>query len=345
MMIEELSDIFKLAEEALKQAVDSQAVEAIRVQYLGKKGPIQQVMKSMKELTGEQKKEVGKTLNILKEQLEKNIEAKKAQLTVKEIEKNIMSQTVDITAPAKKMQCMGNFHPLNQIIREMEQFFSTMGYQTVIGPEVELDYYNFEAVNIAKDHPARDMQDTFYLNPNELLRTHTSGIQARTLEKLKEKKMPIKIISPGKVYRRDDDDATHSHQFMQIEGLYVGENISMADLKGTLQALVTHIFGQGRKIRMRASYFPFVEPGVEVDVSCAKCEGLGCSVCKQTGYIEILGAGLIHPNLLEVAGIDSKKYSGFAFGMGPDRIAMLKYGVTDIRSFYTNDLRFLRQFQ
>ena len=217
-----------------------------------------------------------------------------------------------------------------------------MGYEIAEGPEVEKDYYNFEAMNLPKGHPARDMQDSFYISEEILLRTHTSPVQARTMEAKKGE--PIRIICPGKVFRRDTDDATHSHQFMQIEGLVIGENIRMSDLKGTLDALAKKMFGEEREIRLRPSFFPFTEPSVEVDVSCHKCGGKGCNVCKQTGWIEILGAGMVHPNVLEMAGYDSTKLSGFAFGIGAERIAMLKYGVDDIRHFYTNDVRFLSQF-
>ncbi|GBU10498.1 phenylalanine tRNA synthetase alpha subunit [Erysipelotrichaceae bacterium] len=342
--LQEMLDNAKNKISEITDANEFKKLEEIRIQFLGKKGPIQEVMQQMRTLTNEQRKEMGQYVNTIKTEISALVDAKKAELEIKIVEEKIASESIDITLPGRIMPKYTGFHPLNQIVRDIEDFFSTMGYQTIQGPEVELDYYNFEAVNIPKNHPARDMQDTFYISPEQLLRTHTSGVQARTLEKADVNNFPIKFISPGKVYRRDDDDATHSHQFMQIEGMYIGENISMAQLRGTLQAFVDHLFGEGRKIRMRPSYFPFVEPGVEVDVSCAKCGGSGCNICKGPGYIEILGAGLVHPQLLEIAGIDSAKYSGFAFGMGPDRVAMLKYGVEDIRNFYTNDLNFLKQF-
>ena len=230
-------------------------------------------------------------------------------------------------------------------MEEIEDLFIGMGYQVVEGPEVELDHYNFEMMNLPKTHPARDMQDTFYIDSEVLLRTHTSPVQARTMEKHDFSQGPLKMISPGKVFRRDSDDATHSHQFHQIEGLVVDKHVTMADLKGTLQAFARTLFGAEREIRLRPSYFPFTEPSVEVDVSCFKCGGDGCNVCKHTGWIEILGAGMVHPNVLEMAGIDSSVYSGFAFGLGPDRVAMLKYNIDDIRHFYQNDLRFLSQFK
>ncbi len=229
------------------------------------------------------------------------------------------------------------------IVEEIEDLFIGMGYTVAEGPEVEKDYYNFEALNLPKGHPARDMQDSFYITEETLLRTHTSPVQARTME-LAKGKGPIKIICPGKVYRRDTDDATHSHQFTQIEGLVIDENIRMSDLKGTLNVFAKKMFGEDREIRLRPSFFPFTEPSVEMDISCKICGGKGCRVCKGTGWIEILGAGMVHPNVLEMAGFDSKKYTGFAFGMGPERIAMLKYGIDDIRHFYTNDTRFVTQF-
>lgn len=238
----------------------------------------------------------------------------------------------------------GCHHPLTAVVEQIEDVFIGMGYEVAEGTEVEKDYYNSEALNLPKDHPARDMQDTFYITEETLLRTHTSSVQARTMENNKEKG-PIKIICPGKVYRRDDDDATHSHQFMQIEGLVIDKNIRMSDLKGTLQVFVKKMFGEDREIRLRPSFFPFTEPSVEMDISCMMCHGKGCGTCKGTGWIEILGAGMVHPNVLEMAGYDSKEYQGFAFGMGAERIAMLKYGVDDIRHFYTNDVRFLQQFK
>ena len=230
-------------------------------------------------------------------------------------------------------------------MEEIEDTFVGMGYQVIEGTEVESDHYNFERMNLPKDHPARDMQDTFYISDDLLLRTHTSPVQARTMEKHDFSKGALRMISPGKVFRRDTDDATHSHQFHQIEGLVVDKGITMGDLKGTLEVLLKELFGADRNIRLRPSYFPFTEPSVEVDVSCFKCGGAGCNVCKHTGWIEILGAGMVHPDVLEMSGIDSKEYSGFAFGLGPDRIAMLRYGVNDIRNFYSNDVRFLEQFK
>ena len=328
----------------LKSAQEFPILEEIRVKIQGKKGPIQQAMGQMRDLSQEERKAFGAQVNVIKQEIAQLIEAKKEVLEMALITEKIAREKIDITMPAKIGVVPGVQHPLNKIARDVEAFFLTMGYNKVEGPEIEKDYYNFEAVNIHKDHPARDMQDTFFIDAENLLRTHTSGMQSRTLEKTVETDFPIKIISPGKVYRRDDDDATHSHQFMQIEGMYIGEKISVADLKGTLQALAEHLFGKDKKIRLRPSYFPFTEPSIEVDVACTRCNGAGCSICKHTGYIEILGSGMTHPSVLEKAGIDSEKYCGFAFGIGADRIAMLKYGVEDIRHFYTNDVRFIKQF-
>ena len=253
------------------------------------------------------------------------------------------SETLDVTLPGHAPK-KGVRHILTQTAEEIEEIFLGMGYEIVDGYEVETDHYNFERMNLPKDHPARDMQDTFYVTNEVLLRTHTSPMQARTMDQHDFSKGGLRMIAPGRVYRRDTDDATHSHQFHQVEGLVVDKNITMADLKGTLELVIQKMFGADREIRLRPSYFPFTEPSVEVDVSCFKCGGKGCNVCKYTGWIEILGAGMVHPNVLEMSGIDSKEYSGFAFGMGQERIAMLRYGINDIRGFYQGDLRFLEQF-
>ncbi|MNW52984.1 Phenylalanine--tRNA ligase alpha subunit [compost metagenome] len=252
------------------------------------------------------------------------------------------AEKVDVTLPGRKLK-QGAVHPLNQVIQDIEDIFIGMGYRVAEGPEVEMDYYNFEALNLPKNHPARDMQDSFYLTEELLMRTHTSPVQVRTMEAMKGE-VPLKVICPGRVYRRDDDDATHSFQFHQIEGLVVGKRIRMSDLKGTLLEFTRKMFGPTTQIRLRPSFFPFTEPSVEVDVTCVKCSGNGCRVCKQTGWLEILGSGMVHPRVLEMSGYDSEEYSGFAFGMGVERIAMLKYGVDDIRHFFSNDMRFLGQF-
>lgn len=335
----------KLKQEALDAIEKSETLQKLqqaRIDFLGKKGPLQNVMKELKALSVEEKKAIGKNINELKTLLEEKITLKKASLEEKEILERIENEKIDISLEANYFK-QGNLHPLTRTQKELEDIFIAMGYDVAKITEVELDLYNFERANIPADHPARDMQDTFYIDDERLLRTHTTAVQMRYLEQHADK-LPIKVICPGKVYRRDDDDATHSHQFMQIEGLVVGENVRMSDLKGTLKLMANEMFGEGREIRFRPSYFQFTEPSVEVDVSCHICSGKGCNVCKHTGWIEILGAGMVHPKVLEMAGIDSTKYSGFAFGAGIDRIAMLKYGIDDIRHFFTNDIRFLKMF-
>lgn len=338
-MLQKLKDA---ALQAINEANTLSELTQIRVEYLGKKGPLQNVMKELKSLSVEEKKEVGKNINELKTLLETEIAHKKEILEEKEMLEKIATEKIDISLEANYFR-QGNLHPLSKTQKQLEDIFTAMGYDIAKTTEVELDLYNFERANIPADHPARDMQDTFYIDAQRLLRTHTTAVQMRYLE-AHAQQLPIKVICPGKVYRRDDDDATHSHQFMQIEGLVVGENVRMSDLKGTLQMMVNEMFGAGKEIRFRPSYFQFTEPSVEVDVTCHICGGKGCNVCKQTGWIEILGAGMVHPKVLEMAGIDSTKYSGFAFGAGIDRIAMLKYGIDDIRHFFTNDIRFLKMF-
>ncbi|MDD1510701.1 phenylalanine--tRNA ligase subunit alpha [Priestia megaterium] len=336
----------ELQQEAIAKVEAANALKElndVRVAYLGKKGPITEVLRGMGKLSAEERPVMGALANEVREAIASKIEEKQTALEAAEVERKLASETIDVTLPGRPVKA-GTHHPLTSVVEEVEDLFLGMGYEVAEGPEVEQDYYNFEALNLPKGHPARDMQDTFYITEETLLRTHTSTVQARVMNK-NEGKGPVKIICPGKVYRRDDDDATHSHQFMQIEGLVVDENIRMSDLKGTLEVFVKKMFGADREIRLRPSFFPFTEPSVEVDVSCAKCGGKGCNVCKQTGWIEILGAGMVHPNVLEMAGYDSTKYRGFAFGIGVERIAMLKHGVDDIRHFYTNDVRFLDQFK
>ncbi|MFD1735957.1 phenylalanine--tRNA ligase subunit alpha [Bacillus salitolerans] len=338
--------LLELKQEALDQVEasrDLKTLNDIRVSFLGKKGPITEVLKGMGKLPAEERPIVGEVANKVREAISNAIEGKQATLEKAEVEKKLASQKIDVTLPGRPVR-KGSKHPLTAIIQEIEDLFIGMGYTIAEGPEVEKDYYNFEALNLPKGHPARDMQDSFYITEETLLRTQTSPMQVRTMEK-HEGRGPIKIICPGKVYRRDNDDATHSHQFTQIEGLVVDENIRMSDLKGTLKVFAQKLFGEDREIRLRPSFFPFTEPSVEMDISCKICNGKGCNVCKGTGWIEILGAGMVHPNVLEMAGFDSKKYTGFAFGMGPERIAMLKYGIEDIRNFYINDRRFIEQFR
>ena len=336
-----------LKEEALAKIKASENLDSlnqVRVAYLGKKGPLTEVLRGMKDLSAEERPKIGALANVVRDEITTMLEEKKALLEMEKINQALAAETVDVTLPGNHVG-VGQPHVLTQIIEEIEDLFIGMGYSIIEGPEVEEDRYNFEMMNLPKDHPARDMQDTFYITEEVLLRTHTSPVQARTMEKHDFSKGPLRMISPGRVYRRDSDDATHSHQFHQIEGLVVDEQITMGDLKGTLELFAKHLFGAEREIRLRPSYFPFTEPSVEVDVSCFKCGGAGCNVCKHTGWIEILGAGIVHPNVLEMAGIDAAKYSGFAFGLGPDSVAMLKYGIDDIRHFYQNDVRFLNQFK
>jgi len=313
----------------------------VRVKYLGKKGYIQELSSIMGSLSIEEKKEYGMFLNDFKNEVNELLEKKRQELEELELNKKLEAEKIDITLPATDIP-VGTFHPLTRVIEEIEELFVSMGYDVVEGPEIELDLYNFEKLNLPKGHPARDAQDSFYITEEVLLRTHTSPVQARIMEANKDKG-PIRIICPGKVYRRDED-ATHSHQFTQIEGLVIDEGISMAHLKGTLEIFAKKMFGEDRTIRFRPSFFPFTEPSIEADVSCFKCDGKGCPLCKYTGWIEILGAGMVHPNVLRMSGYDPEKYTGFAFGMGPERIAMLKYGINDIRHFYTNDMRFLKDF-
>lgn len=341
-----MQKIAKIKEEAWKELAelaDLNAVEAYRLSYFGKKGIIQSLMAEMKNLPKEEKPQFGQAVNEFKTGLAKQLESKKASLAASALEAELLKEKIDITLDAYTPYT-GCLHPLTLVTNALEDCFIGLGYKVAEGPEVELDYYNFEKANIPKGHPARDMQDSFFIDPNTLLRTHTTAIQMRELEAA-QGKLPIKLICPGKVYRRDNDDATHSHQFMQCEGLVVGEGITLADLKGTLQFMVDSLFGEGRKIRFRPSYFPFTEPSVEVDMSCHICGGKGCPICKGTGWIEILGSGMVHPNVLKTAGIDPVKYSAFAFGVGIERIAMLKYGIKDIRDFYTDERKFLADFK
>ncbi|QTD41490.1 phenylalanine--tRNA ligase subunit alpha [Sporosarcina sp. Te-1] len=334
----------QLKEEALNKIQDAQGVKElndVRVAYLGKKGPITDLLKGMGKLPAEERPKMGALVNLVRETVTEALESRMALLEEAAIQAQLENESIDVTLPGRPAPA-GNHHPLTRVVEEIEDFFISMGYEIAEGPEVEKDYYNFEALNLPKGHPARDMQDSFYISEDILLRTHTSPVQARTMEAKKGE--AIKIICPGKVYRRDNDDATHSHQFTQIEGLVVGENIRMSDLKGTLDLFAKKMFGADREIRLRPSFFPFTEPSVEMDISCFKCGGAGCNVCKKTGWIEILGAGMVHPNVLKMAGYDPSVVTGFAFGMGPERIAMLKYGVEDIRHFYTNDIRFISQF-
>lgn len=341
-MKEQLVAIQEEALEKVTSAEDSKQLQEIRVSYLGKKGSITKVLKGMGKLSPEERPVIGQVANTVRDAITSAIEEKAEKLELVALEKQLEEEAIDVTLPGRPVN-IGGPHLLTSIVEEIEDLFIGMGYEIKEGPEVETDYYNFEALNLPKNHPARDMQDTFYITNELLLRTHTSPVQARTMQEYKGQQ-PVKMICPGKVYRRDNDDATHSHQFTQIEGLYVDKHVRMSDLKGTLDKFAKKMFGEEREIRLRPSFFPFTEPSVEMDISCKVCGGEGCNVCKGTGWIEILGGGMVHPRVLEMAGYDPKVYSGFAFGMGPERIAMLKYGVSDIRNFYTNDVRFLKQY-
>jgi phenylalanyl-tRNA synthetase alpha chain len=341
-MKERLEALKLQALEELEQVQDNPALNEMRIKYLGKKGALTEILRGMGSLSAEERPVIGLVANDVRAAIEQVMEAKQNEFSRLETENRLRAETIDVTLPGRPRQS-GAVHPLNKVIQEIEDIFIGMGYTIEEGPEVEQDYYNFEALNLPKDHPARDMQDSFYITEDILMRTHTSPVQVRTMEALKGQ-VPVKIICPGRVYRRDDDDATHSHVFTQIEGLVIDEHIRMSDLKGTLLQFVQEMFGKHTQIRMRPSFFPFTEPSAEVDVTCVMCKGKGCRVCKQTGWLEILGSGMVHPRVLEMAGYDPDQYSGFAFGMGVERIAMLKYGIDDIRHFYTNDLRFLKQF-
>lgn len=337
----DINNIIEKAKEEFTKAKDENELNQVKTNYLGKKSPISEVLASMKELSVELKKEIGLKVNQAKKTIEDLFNERKNALKEQEINQKINAEAIDVTLPGANLH-LGTLHPLTQTIMELEDMFLGMGYEIADGPEVEEDYYNFELLNLPQEHPARDMQDSFYIDVKHLLRTQTSAIQAREL--LKKNGKPVKLICPGKTYRRDLDDATHSHQFMQMEGLVVGPDISIADLKGNLLLMANKMFGEGRKIRLRPSYFPFTEPSMEVDVSCAKCDGAGCNMCKGTGYIEVLGAGMVNRHVLEMCGYD-KELQGFAFGVGIERVAMLKDKIEDIRNFYLNDTRFLEQFK
>ena len=340
-MKEQISKIQKEALENVKNSKDLKELNDIRVKYLGKKGELTLLLRQMGSLSAEERPIMGAAVNTAKQEVEEKIQEKEEALRKLEMEEKLEKEEIDITLPSQKIT-RGSKHPLNRVIEEVEDLFVSMGYDVVSGPELETDEYCFERLNLPKGHPARDMQDSFYITADYLLRTQTSSVQARTMMANKEKS-PIRVIVPGKTFRREDD-ATHSHQFNQVEGLVVDKNISLADLKGTLEVFMKKMLGQNTELRFRPSYFPFTEPSYEVDVTCFKCGGKGCNLCKQTGWIELLGSGIVHPNVLKMNGYDPEKYSGFAFGVGLDRLALFKYGITDIRLLYQNDVRFLKQF-
>ena len=336
-----IEEIKKLIEEKTKNINTLEELQNVKSQFLGKNGYITEIQSMIKEIPNEEKKEFGIKVNEIKTLFNSKYDEIKNKLENEEIERKLEKDSIDITLPSEKINT-GSIHPFNRIIEEVEDLFVSMGYDVVDGPEVETDEYCFKRLNVPDGHPARDAQDTFYITEEYLLRTQTSSAQAHTMEE-NEEKSPIRMICPGKVYRRDDD-ATHSHQFGQVEGLVIDKDISLADLKGTLEIFAKRLLGESTKVRFRPSYFPFTEPSVEVDLSCFKCAGKGCSLCKETGWIEVLGAGMVHPDVLKMGGYDPDKYTGFAFGTGLDRLAMFKYNIPDIRYLYTNDIRMLREF-
>lgn len=340
-MREKLVKIKSQADEAVQKAVDLNELNEVRVKFLGKKGALTQVLRGMGGLSAEERPVIGQLANEVREYLEKVLEDKQAVLKEEAKAQRLAAETIDITLPGRPV-LLGKRHPLTAVLDEIKTIFLGLGFEIEEGPEVETDYYNFEALNLPKEHPARDMQDSFYITAETLLRTHTSPVQPRTMEK-KAPQVPVKVIAPGKVYRRDDD-ATHSPMFHQVEGFIIDQNISFSDLKGTLLTFSRQMFGEDREIRLRPSFFPFTEPSAEVDISCIMCHGKGCRVCSGTGWLEILGSGMIHPRVLSMSGYDPKVVTGFAFGMGVERITMLKYGIDDLRLLFENDLRFLGQF-
>ncbi|SCX94442.1 phenylalanine--tRNA ligase subunit alpha [Butyrivibrio hungatei] len=340
-MISEQLD--KIREEALKQIKGSDGLEKlneIRVNFLGKKGELTSILKSMKDVAPEDRPKVGQLVNETREAIEKVLEETKNKMEAAARDAKLKAEVIDVTLPAKKNK-VGHCHPNTIALEEVERIFTGMGYEVVEGPEVEKDYYNFEALNIPADHPAKDEQDTFYINGDLLLRTQTSSTQVHEMEK---GKLPIKMIAPGRVFRADEVDATHSPSFHQVEGLVIDKNVTFADLKGTLAEFAKQLFGPETKTKFRPHHFPFTEPSAEMDVSCFKCGGKGCRFCKGEGWIEILGCGMVHPHVLEMSGIDPNEYTGFAFGVGLERIALLKYEIDDMRLLYENDIRFLNQF-
>lgn len=340
-MRQRLERIREEATRAIAGAASEEQLKELRVRYLGKKGELTAVLRGMGGLPEEERPAMGELANRTRELLEELLEERSRALGALELERRLKEEKVDVTLPGQPLPA-GHLHPLSLVQAEIEDIFLNVGFEVVEGPEVELDYYNFEALNIPKDHPARDMQDSFYFGENTLLRTQTSPVQIRTMERV-QPRLPIRVIAPGRVYRRDDD-ATHSPMFHQVEGLVVDRGITMGDLKGTLLAFAREMFGRDREIRLRPSYFPFTEPSAEVDVSCIVCGGKGCRACKHSGWLEILGAGMVHPRVLANGGYDPGEVTGFAFGMGIERVAMLKYGIDDLRIFFQNDYRFLRQF-
>ena len=339
-MQNELNQLVEAAEQAINQAADLKSLDDIRVSYLGKKGSITERMKSLGKLPKEEKPAAGQAINVAKQAVQKSLEARKETLNNAELEAKLSSETIDVTLPGRG-QHAGGLHPVTRTMERIEELFSQMGFEVATGPEIEDEFHNFEALNIPETHPARAMHDTFYFPDGRLLRTHTSPVQVRTM---KEKAPPLRVIAPGRVYRCDSD-ITHTPMFHQVEGFMVDENVSFTDLKAILIDFLQKFFEQENlSVRFRPSYFPFTEPSAEADVECVMCGGEGCRVCSHTGWLEVLGCGMVHPNVLKSVDIDKEKYIGFAFGMGVERLAMLRYGVNDLRLFFENDLRFLKQF-
>ncbi|SER50600.1 phenylalanine--tRNA ligase subunit alpha [Lachnobacterium bovis] len=339
-MNEKLLEIKNNAIRQIKEASNLNALNDVRVAFLGKKGELTAVLKSMKEVKPEDRPKVGQMVNEARKQIENILEETKIKLENEALNHKLQAEVIDVTLPAKKKKT-GHSHPNTLVQNEVERIFTGMGYEVVEGPEIEEDYYNFEALNIPANHPAKDEQDTFYINDKILLRTQTSPVQVRVMEK---QKLPIRMIAPGRVFRADEVDATHSPSFHQIEGMVIDKNVTFSDLKGTLTKFVRQMFGKDTKVKFRPHHFPFTEPSAEMDISCFKCGGKGCRFCKGEGWIEILGCGMVHPKVLKMSGIDPNEYQGFAFGVGLERITLLKYEIDDMRLLYENDDRFLNQF-
>ena len=339
---QKVNEIVDHALDEIEKADKGDVINNIRNNYLAKKSELMGMMSKLGQMSPEERKDFGKLINDAKNRISEALAKKQQEIADKELAKQLEKETIDVSLPGKRLE-LGGKNPFYVVQDELIEIFTGMGFSVASGPEVESDLFNFELLNIPKDHPARDMQDTFYIDNNTLLRTHTSPMQAHAMKEAGGK--PIKIICPGKTYRRDNDDATHSHQFAQVEGLLIDKNINIGHLKALLTLFAKKMFGEKREIRFRSSYFPFTEPSVEIDISCFNCGGKGCSMCKGTGWIEILGGGMVHPNVLKMNGYDPEEYSGLAFGIGIERVAMLRYGIDDIRKLYTNDVRFLRQFE
>lgn len=340
-MKEKINSILTIAKEKLNSANEMQALEDLRVKYLGKKGELTGLLKQLGSLSAEERPKVGQLVNQAKQELDERIKEKVAEIKEAELQKSLEKEKIDVTMPGKRIN-IGYKHPLSQVLDELKEIFMGMGFSVVEGPEVELDYYNFEALNLPKDHPARDTQDTFYISENTLLRTQTSPVQVRVMEK---QKPPLRIISPGRVYRSDEVDANHSPLFHQIEGLAVDKGITMGDLKGTLETFAKRLYGEDAVVRFRPHHFPFTEPSAEMDIQCFSCGGKGCRLCKNEGWIEILGCGMVHPKVLENCGIDPEEYQGFAFGIGLERIVMRKFKIDDMRLLYENDMKFFESIK